>query len=90
MPLNPQTVMKRSQSWGSVCIDRRHRFPLPSEMEWKVGARVYFSLTERDRGLRVSIKPGPLLKGRLFSSRIRRSGSAPLNHVRRKAARLPS
>jgi len=87
MPLNPQTVKKRSQSRGSVCIDRHYRVPLPLEMGWKVGARVYFSLNEPDRGLRVSIKPGPLLKGRLFSSRIRRSGLAPLNQARRKAAR---
>lgn len=90
MPLNPQSVKERSQPWGSVCIDRHHRFPMPAEMGWKVGARVYFSLTEPDRGLRVSIKPGPLLKGRLFSGRIRRSGFAPLSQVRKKAARRPS
>jgi len=73
MPLNPKIVELRSHKSGRACIDSRYRFPLP-EMGWKVGARVYFSRMEAGKGFMVGIKPGPLLNGRLLSSRIQRIG----------------
>lgn len=73
MPLNPKIVKRRSHKSGRACIDSRYRFPLP-EIGWKVGARVYFSRMEAGKGFMVSIKPGPLLNGRLLSSRIQRIG----------------
>ena len=87
MPLNPQTVKGRSEPSGRACIDSRYRFPLPSEMGWKVGSRVYFSLKGPGKGIMVSAKPGPLLNGRLISSRIQRVGFTPSAKVRKKPRR---
>lgn len=87
MPLNPKTVKRRSEPSGQTCIDSRYRFPLPPEMGWKVGSRVYFSLKGPGKGLRVSIKPGPVLNGRLISSRIQRVGFTPSAKVRKKPRR---
>lgn len=84
MPLNQKTVKRRSEPTGTTPIDRHHRFALPTEMGWKTGARVYFSLTKNDsggskpKGIVVSETPGPVWKGRLFSGRVRRKGFAPL------------
>ena len=85
MPLNPKTVKRRSEPSGRACIDSHYRVPLP-EMGWKVGTRVYFSRMEPGKGFMVSIKPGPLLNGRLVSSRIQRIGFA-LSARRRKKPR---
>jgi hypothetical protein len=87
MPLNPQTVKRRSEPSGRACIDSRYRFPLPPEMGWKVGSRVYFSLKGPGKGLMVSAKPGPLLNGRLISSRIQRVSFTPSAKVRKKPRR---
>ena len=87
MPLNPQTVKRRSEPSGRACIDSRYRFPLPSEMGWKVGSRVYFSRMGPEKGVMVSIRPGPLLNGRLISSRIQRVGFTPSAKVRKKHRR---
>jgi len=46
--------------------------------------RVYFSLTGPGKGILISTKPGPLLNGRLVSSRVRRSVSAPVVKTRRR------
>ena len=86
MPLNPKSVERRSHNSGQVCIDSRYRFPLP-DMGWKVGARVYFSRMEAGKGFMVSIKPGPLLNGRLLSSRIRRIGFTRSAKVRKHPRR---
>lgn len=87
MPLNPQTVKRRSEPSGRGCIDSRYRFPLPPEMGWKVGSRVYFSRIGPGKGFMVSIKPGPLLNGRLISSRIQRVGFTPSAKVRKRPLR---
>lgn len=87
MTLNPQTVKRRSEPSGRACIDSHYRFPLPPEMGWKVGSRVYFSRMGPEKGVMVSIKPGPLLHGRLISSRIQRVGFTPSAKVRKKPRR---
>ncbi len=86
MPLNPKTVKRRSKPSGRACIDSRYRFPLP-DMGWKVGTRVYFSRMEPGKRFMVSIKPGPLLNGRLVSSRIQRIGFVLSTRVRKKPRR---
>lgn len=86
MPLNRKSVERQSAPSGRACIDSRYRFPLP-DMGWKVGARVYFSLMKPGKGFMVRIKPGPLLNGRLISSRIQRIGFALSARVRRKPRR---
>ena len=87
MPLNPKTVKRRSESSGRTYIDSRYRFPLPTEMGWKVGDRVYFSRVGPGKGFMVGIKPGPLLNGRLISSRIQRIGFALSAKVRNRPRR---
>lgn len=89
MPLNPKSVKRRSEPSGQACIDSRYRFPLP-EMGWKVGTRVYFSQLSPGKGFMVRIKPGPLLKGRLISSRIQRIGFVLCAKVRKKPGRSRS
>lgn len=89
MPLNPKAVKRRTEFSGQACIDSRYRFPLP-EMGWKVGTRVYFSRLSPGKGLMVRIKPGPLLKGRLISSRIQRIGFVLSTRVRKKPRRSSS
>lgn len=86
MPLNPKSVKRRSQFSGQACIDSRYRFPLP-EMGWKVGTRVYFSRLSPGKGFTVRIKPGPLLQGRLISSRIQRIDFVLSAKVRKKPRR---
>ena len=86
MPLNPKAVKRRSAPSGRASIDSRYRIPLP-DMGWAVGARVYFSRMEPGKGFMVSIKPGPLLNGRLISSRIQRIGFALAARVRRNPRR---
>lgn len=86
MPLNPKSVKRRSQPSGWACINSRYRVPLP-DMGWKVGTRVYFSLMGPGKGLMVRIKPGPLLNGRLISSRIQRIGLALSARVHKKPRR---
>lgn len=84
MPLNQRAVKRRCEPSGTTVIDRHHRFALPKEMDRKVGTRVYFSLIKgvtargKPKGGVVSKTPGPVWKGRLFSGRVRRNGSAPL------------
>lgn len=87
MSLNPKTVKRRSEPSGRTCIDSRYRFPLPPEMGWKVGDRVYFSRTDAGKAFKVSLKPGPLLNGRLISSRIQRVGFTPSAKVHKKPRR---
>ncbi len=87
MPLNPETVKRRSEPSGQACIDSRYRFPLLPETGWKVGSRVYFSRMGPGKGVMVSAKPGPLLNGPLISSRIQRVGFTPSATVRRKPRR---
>jgi hypothetical protein len=87
MPLNPKTVKRRSEPSGQACIDSRYRFPLPPAMGWKVGSRVYFSRMGSDKGVMVSIRPGPLLNGRLISSRIQWVGFTPSAKVRKRPRR---
>lgn len=87
MPLNPNTVKRRSKPSELSCIDSRYRFPLPPEMGWKVGSRVYFSRMGPGKGFIVSIKPGPLLNGRLISSRIQRVSFTPSVKVRKRPRR---
>lgn len=53
----------------------------------KVGSRVYFSRRGPGQGFLVSSKPGPLLNGRLISSRIKRIGFTPCAKVRKKPCR---
>lgn len=87
MSLNPNTVKGRSAPSERACIDSRYRFPLPPEMGWKVGSRVYFSRMGPGKGFMVSIKPGPLLNGRLVSRRIQRVGFTPSVKVRNRPRR---
>lgn len=87
MPLNPKSFQRRSEPSGRACIDRRYRFPLPPEMGWKVGSRVYFSRVGHGEGFMVSLKPGPLLNGRLISSRIQRVSFTPSVNVRKRPRR---
>ncbi len=52
-------------------IDQRGRVALPPEMPWRVGMRVYFTLT-KDGAIQVSKAPTRLYQGRMLSSRIQR------------------
>lgn len=87
MPLNLESVKQRFAPSGRAYIDIRYRFPLPAEMGWKVGSRVYLSRMGPEKGVMVSLKPGPLLNGRLISSRIQRVGFSPSAKVRKKPRR---
>jgi hypothetical protein len=94
MPLNPTTIKKRSAPVRTVRIDSRHRIPLPPEIDWKAGTRVYFFVASGARrfgratgnacGLVISIKPGPVWQGRLVSARIGRAIFVPLTKVRQR------
>lgn len=90
MPLNPNTVKKRSEPKRSASIDSRYRVALPAEIGWRVGSRVYFSLAknasdwDESPGVVITIKPRMLWQGRLASGRIRRNGFAPLVRLRSK------
>lgn len=93
MPLNPQSVRKRSEPERRVHIDSRNRIPVPPWTGWKVGARVYFSLVRRRsdeheaREFVITTQPGRLMKGRFVSGRIQRAGFAPLVRVRKRPRR---
>lgn len=96
MPLNPQIVKKRSEPVRMARIDCLYRVPLPSEMGWNVGTRVYFSLArsasvcDQPPGIVVTNKPKTLWQGRLISGRIRRAGFAPLAKACKKPPRSRS
>lgn len=90
MPLNPYTVKKRSLPERRASLDSRYRVPLPRDMGWKVGSRVYFSLATtasawgEPPGVVITIKPWMSWQGRLASGRIRQNGFAPLIKMRRR------
>lgn len=93
MPLNHQSVRKRSEPERRVQIDSRNRIPLPPRMGWKVGARVYLSLAmsrrdgEEPPEFLITTEPARLLQGRLVSGRIQRAGFAPLIRARKRPRR---
>lgn len=91
MPLNPRTFKARSTPVRAGRIDRHYRCPLPPEIDWSVGVRVYFSLTKEGSGdgppgIVVRRKPGPVREGRLLSTRVRRIGFTPRARLRWKPA----
>lgn len=52
-------------------IDRRRRVALPPGLPWRVGMRVYYTLT-KDGAVQVGKAPKRLYQGRMVSSRIQR------------------
>lgn len=90
MPLNPRTFKARYEPVRSVFIDRRFRIPLPLEIDWRIGARVYFSLkqdADGSSGLICTKRPLRVYQGRLLSTRIQRIRFKPRAIVRRKPVR---
>jgi len=89
MPLNPRTLKARSEPVRSALMGRRLRIPLPREIDWRIGARVYFS-PKHDAygsfGVAFTKRPGRVYKGRLLSARIQRDRFRPRAIVRRKPA----
>lgn len=91
MPLNPRTLKARSEPVRLAFIDRRLRIPLPPELDWPIGMRVYFSLKQNaDGSFEIVCTKRPLRvykRGRLLSSRIQRVRFKPRAIVRNKPAR---
>lgn len=93
MPLNPQSIRKRSELERRVHMDSRHRILLPPGMGWKMGDRVYLTLfrsnSDEDEPTEfvVTTRPKALLNGRLVSGRIQRAGFARIARVRNKPRR---
>ena len=52
-------------------MDRRGRLALPPELPWRVGMRVYVTLT-KDGAIQIGKAPMRLWQGRLLSTRIHR------------------
>ncbi len=52
-------------------LDRRRRVALPPGLPWRVGMRVYLTLT-KDGAVQVGKAPKRLYQGRMLSSRIQR------------------
>ena len=92
MPLNPKTVRARAEPTRSARIDKHYRCPLPREIPWTVGMRVFFSPIKADArggspGVVISKKPKGVRKGRLLSARVHRFGRSPLAKMRHKPLR---
>lgn len=78
MKTRPAAYRSRSpviarQGHLSTIIDKRSRVALPSALPWKVGMRVYYSLTPTSPpGLVISRLPIRLVQNRLISNRVQR------------------
>jgi len=69
----------RRGSFKSGVIDRKYRFELPSELDVRVGMRLFYSLSvSGPRGLVISKKPVRLFQNRIISSRVQRLTRSPV------------
>ena len=67
----PSVIARQRQQ--STIIDNRSRVALPSALPWKVGMRVYYSLTKSvPPGLVISRLPIRLVQNRLISNRVQK------------------
>lgn len=90
MPLNQRTLKARSNPERTVSIDHRWRIPLPPEIDWAVGMRVYFSLKQAAApSIVISRRPAGLYRGRMHSGRIRRIPLVRRGRMRRTSSRRP-
>lgn len=65
--------LTRRGGFKSGIIDRKYRFELPSELDVRVGQRLFYSLcASGPPGLVISKKPVRLFQNRIISSRVQR------------------